>query len=79
MPLLLITNDDNLFVTTYTSLVTFNDKKFKTSTVDVNFEDLNYMLFKFFPTSEKLLTAKQCKIPTELSGITQLLKTLHAK
>jgi len=33
----------------------------------------------FFPTSEKLLSAKQSKISTELSGIMQLLKTLYAK
>lgn len=37
--------------------------------MDVNFEDVNYMLFKFFWASEKLLPAEHSKIPIELSGI----------
>lgn len=40
--------------------------------MDVNFEDVNYV--KIFQASEKLLPAKQGKIPTELSGIIKLLK-----
>lgn len=68
-----------IHVTIHTSSVTFNDKSFKTPIEDVNFEDINYMLFTFSPISEKLISAKQYKIPTELSGIMQLLKTLYAK
>lgn len=47
--------------------------------MDVNFEDVNYMLFNFGEASEKLLSAKQRKIPTELSEILKLLKMLYAK
>lgn len=47
--------------------------------MDVNFEDVNYILFKFFWASEKLLPAEQCKIPPELSGIMKFLKILYAK
>lgn len=53
--------------------------KVKTSIVDINFEDANYALFKFFWASEKLLPEKQCKIPSELSGIMKLLKILYAQ
>lgn len=45
---------------------------FKTFIMDINFEDVNYV--KIFQASEKLLPAKQGKIPTELSGIIKLLK-----
>lgn len=48
------------------------------SIVDVNCEDINCMLLNF-STHEKLVSAEQYKIPTELSGIMHLLKTLYAK
>lgn len=78
MLLILNTNDDNSFMTTQTAFVTFNEKV-KTSILDINFEDANYALFKFFWASEKLLPEKQCKIPSELSGIMKLLKILYAQ
>lgn len=38
--------------------------KIKASIMGINFEDVSYMLFKFFWASENLLSVKQCKIPT---------------
>lgn len=47
--------------------------------MDVNFEVINYVLFKFFWASEKLLSGRRCKIPIELPGIMKLLNMLYAQ
>jgi len=45
----------------------------------VNFEVINNVLFKFFWASEKLLSGRWCKIPTELPGLMKLLNMLNAQ